>query len=104
MSKLATRHTIQKRYVETTVYFAINHIPQVDEATLERFLELVNATGNFGTITDQELLQKMGLLKKYVPETCEESLLILAELLGIYWPMTTNHLKISLPVMEEVNY
>ncbi|MEW5958993.1 MAG: hypothetical protein AB1801_14775, partial [Chloroflexota bacterium] len=76
----------------------------VDIPTLEKFLELVNATGNFGLITDQELFQKMGLLKKYIPETSEESLLIVAELLGIYWPMPTKNLRFSVPVMEEVNH
>ncbi|MBN1219343.1 MAG: hypothetical protein JXM69_10475 [Anaerolineae bacterium] len=74
---------INKRDVEATVTFALNNIPQADEATLERFLELVNANGNFGPISHQQLAHKMNLLKKYVPETCEYSLLALAELLGI---------------------
>lgn len=102
MSKTATRHKIQKRYVEATVYFTINHIPQADVSTLEKFLELINTNGNFGSITHQELLQKMGLLKKYIPETCEDSLMVLAELLGINWPMTTNTLDLSIPVMEDI--
>jgi hypothetical protein len=91
---------IHKRYVETTVFFAINNVPQVDEATLEKFLELINATGNFGSISDKQLLQKMWILKKHVPETCEYSLLTLAELLGICPPMTTDNLNI---LVEETN-
>jgi len=74
---------INKRYVETTVLFAINHIPQADQTTLEKFLELVNAAGNFGPISQQQLIHKMELLKKYMPGACEYSLLAVAELLGI---------------------
>jgi hypothetical protein len=77
---------INKRDVEATVLFAINNIPQTDEATLEKFLELVNASGNFGPISHQQLIHKMNLLKKYVPEACDYSLFTLTELLGIYWP------------------
>ena len=77
---------IDKRYVETTVLFAINHIPYADKTTLEKFLELVNATGNFGPISGEQLLHKMNLLKKYVPDICEYSLTMLAELLGLQWP------------------
>jgi len=73
MNLTPTRPTIHKRDVANTVYFAINYVPQIDGATLERFLELVNATGNFGTMTDLELFQKMGLLKKYIPATCERT-------------------------------
>lgn len=74
---------INKRDVAATVLFAINNVPHASEGTLERFLELVNATGNFGPVDHRELIHKMILLKKYVPETCDYSLLTLAELLGI---------------------
>jgi hypothetical protein len=94
---------IHKRHVAATVQFAINHIPQADAATLEKFLELVYVEGNFGSISVRELLQKMELLKKYIPATCETSLIILAELLGICWPMTTKNLNISIFTMEEIN-
>jgi len=102
MSTMAGQE-IHKRHVAATVQFAVNHIPQADEATLEKFLELVNVDGSFGSITARELLQKMCLLKKHIPATCEDSLMILAELLGIYWPMTTNNLNLSISAMEEVN-
>ncbi len=78
---------INKRDVAATVLFAINNLPHSDEATLERFLELVNATGNFGPVSHQELVQKMILLKKHVPETCDDTLLALADLLGIQIPI-----------------
>ena len=78
-----TDQEINKRDVAATVLFAINNIPHTNDETLERFLELVNATGNFGPVSHRELVHKMILLKKYVPETCDYSLLALAELLGI---------------------
>jgi hypothetical protein len=74
---------IKKRYVTETVLFAINNIPDVDRATLERFLELVNATGSFGMMTYDQILNKMRLTLKYVPNACSYSLRVLAELLEI---------------------
>jgi hypothetical protein len=68
-----------------------SNISQVDEATLERFLELVNTTGNFGSISEKQLVHKMDLLKKHVPDTCEYSLRALAELLGIHLPINKQH-------------
>jgi hypothetical protein len=97
-----TDQEINKRDVAATVLFAINNIPHTDEATLERFLELVNATGNFGPVSHRELVQKMILLKKYVPETCDYSLLALAELLGIRltgYSFENVHL-----LLKEINY
>ena len=81
---------INKRYVENTVFFVINNLPRADVMTLERFLELVNATGNFGYISHQQLIHKMNLLRKYVPGTCPYSLLALAELLGLELPTNIN--------------
>jgi hypothetical protein len=81
---------INKRHIEATVLFAINHVPHTDEATLEKFLELVNATGNFGAISHQQLVHKMRLLKKHIPNTCGFSLMALAELLDIQHPKTLN--------------
>lgn len=78
---------IDKRHIEATILFAIQHIPEVDVGTLELFLELVDATGgSFGSITDKQLLQKMIVLVKYVPGSCRYSLLMLAELLGVCLP------------------
>lgn len=78
--------TINKRHIEAAVMFAISHIPQVDATTLEKFLELVNINGNFGSLSDQQLLQNMALLVKHVPSVCGMSLLTLAELLGVCVP------------------
>ena len=94
---------IQKRHVAATVQFAVNNIPQVDGATLEKFLELVNVDGNYGSITTGELVKKMSLLKKYIPATCDDSLIILTELLGIYRPTTADNRHVSIFAMEEIN-
>ena len=80
---------IDKRHIEATILFAIQHIPETDVGTLERFLELIDATGSFGSITDRQLLQKMTVLVKYVPGSCRYSLLMLAELLGVCLPVET---------------
>ena len=93
---------INKRDVAATVLFAINNIPHANEETLERFLELVNATGNFGPISHRELIHKMILLKRFVPETCDTSLLALAELLGIQ--LTTRNFEIDHLLAKEINH
>jgi hypothetical protein len=93
---------INKRDVAATVLFAINNIPYTDEATLERFLDLVNATGNFGPVSHRELIQKMILLKKHVPQTCDYSLLTLAELLGIQF--TAHKFENAHLLLKEINH
>ena len=93
---------INKRDVAATVLFAINNIPAADEDTLVRFLELVNATGNFGPVSHQELIEKMILLKKYIPDTCDYSLLALSELLGIQISLSTTAKNNFLP--KEINH
>ena len=84
---ISAGYTINKRHIEAAVFFAISHVPQIDATTLEKFLELVNINGNFGTLSDQQLLQKMALLVKHVPNACGLSLLTLAELLGVCVPV-----------------
>ena len=85
-STIAPVDSIKKLYVKTTVEFAINNIPGVDQDTLEKFLELVNATGNFGPISEAEIIEKMNLIMKYIPGACGRSLLTVAELLDIRFP------------------
>jgi len=97
-----TDQEINKRDVAATVLFAINNVPHTDEATLERFLDLVNATGNFGPVSHRELIHKMILLKKYVPETCDYSLVALAELLGI--PLAAYNFKNGRLLLKEINH
>ena len=74
---------IQKRHVAAAVNFAIEYLPQADEPTLEKFLALVNISGSFGSISREQLHQKMGLLIKLMPDVCCYSLLVLIDLLGV---------------------
>ena len=83
---LAPIQAIKKLHVQNTVEFAVHHIPGVDEDTLEKFLELVNARGNFGEINEGEIIEKMNLIMKYIPGACARSLLTVAELLDIRFP------------------
>ena len=46
-------------------------------------MELVNANGNFGTISHEQILRKMDQVLKYIPNACGQSLLILMDLLEI---------------------
>jgi hypothetical protein len=77
---------IKKLHVKQTVEFAIHHIPDIDQGTLEKFLELVFATGNFGPISEAEIIEKMNQIMKFIPGACGRSLLTLAELLDIRFP------------------
>jgi len=74
---------IKKLHIKETVLFAINNIPQVDPTTLVQFLELVNANGSFGSMTPEQIGQKMRLVLKYIPKASTESLSVLADLLEI---------------------
>ncbi len=74
---------IKKLYLEEIILFATNHIPEVDSTTLERFLELVNAGGTFGTISHKQVVWRMNQVLKYTPDGCIRSLVILLDLLGI---------------------
>ena len=77
---------IKKLHVEQMVLFAINNIPEADSTTLQRFLELVNAGGTFGTISHRQIIKKMHVVLKYIPGACVHSLLILTDLLEIEVP------------------
>ncbi len=81
---------IDKRYIEAAAIFAINHLPQVDETTLTKFVDLINITGNFNAISHGRLIKKMNLLIHLVPGICKYSLCTLVELLDIYVPMNNS--------------
>ena len=86
MTNITLNKEVKKLHVETTVKFAINHIPNIDEPTLEKFLDLVNVNGNFGTITCEQILEKIQLIKKYIPNACEWSLNAVSDLLEVQFP------------------
>jgi hypothetical protein len=77
---------IKKLQVKETILFAINNIPEVDPPTLEKFLELINATGTFGALSHEQIMTRMLQTLRYVPGSCAQSLLILADLLEIEIP------------------
>ena len=85
---------IKKLHLEATINFAISHIPSVDQATLEKYLELVNINGNFGTISEVELLEKMELIMRFIPNACDHSLRTLGELLGVRFPVAVENSKV----------
>ena len=74
---------IKKLHLEAVVLFASCNIPEVDPTTLKQFLELVNTSGTFGSISHEQILKKMVMLLKYVPEACPHSLMVLLDLLEI---------------------
>lgn len=84
MGNLATStKEIKKLQLEQLVSFTIDNIPHADGPTLERFLELVHAGGTFGTISHEQILTKMRLVLKYIPNASVPSFLILMDLLDI---------------------
>ena len=76
-------HKIKKLHIQETIIFAGKNIPGVDQKTLEKLLELVNADGTHGIISQEKLLTKMRLILKYIPGVCVQSLVILADLLEL---------------------
>lgn len=92
------RQAIKKLHVKDTVTFAIKYVPEVDPTTLERFLELVNTDGNYGTISQEQLLTKICLALRYVPNVCLNSLLVITELLDVSLPLLTDdQAKVAFP-------
>ena len=87
------KNSIKKLYLEETILFAINNIPRVDTLTLKQFLELINAGGTFGSMTHDQILRKMRLLLKYVPDASVSSLLIVLDLLDIKTPYQLTPLR-----------
>ncbi|HMQ50457.1 MAG TPA: hypothetical protein PKD98_00035 [Anaerolineae bacterium] len=78
---------IDKQYISALVSFAIRHIPQADEQTLNKFLELLRTNGGFGSVTLEQLINTMRLTLKYVPQASASSLLTLLELIGAHCPL-----------------
>ncbi len=79
-------HEIKKIQVKEIVLFAINNIPEADSNTLKQFLELINAGGTFGSISHAQIIKKMHMVLRYIPQACVHSLLILTDLLEIELP------------------
>jgi hypothetical protein len=80
---VSTARKIKKYQVEMTVQFAMQNIPTIDRNTLEKFSELITATGNFGPVSEIEIIEKMNLIIRYIPGASVQSLQIVAELLDL---------------------
>ena len=80
---LQVENGFKKVHVADTVAFALENIPDIDQLTLEKFLHLLHTTGTFGLITPEQIINKMRLTLKYIPNACARSLVIIAELLEL---------------------
>ncbi len=78
-----TKQQISKQHIEAMVQFAVKYIPQIDEDTLSKLVDLIHITGNFNAISQQQLLRKINLMIHLIPGTCQYSLVTLIELLEI---------------------
>lgn len=74
---------IQKQDIRDAALFALECIPQVNEPTLEGFIELLYASGDTHRVTVQEVVLKMQDILYYSPEACPRSLMVVADLVGI---------------------
>ncbi len=85
MQNLTSTNTqgIKKLHLSETVAFANSYIPGIDQSTLDKLVELVNANGAHGCINQVQLIQKMQMILKYIPGTCVHTLLVLVDLLEI---------------------
>lgn len=77
---------IDKKLISGVALFAIRNVPDVDDFTLNKLLELVNTAGSFGSLTDSQLRLMISTLQKYVPHTCDRTLEIFVDLLTIHLP------------------
>jgi hypothetical protein len=80
-------HKIDKQHISAMITFALKNIPDTDEVTLKKLRELIHTGGSFGSITTGQLAYMMGLMKKYIPGTCDYSLLVIVDLLGVFLPL-----------------
>ena len=77
---------IKKLHIHDTAQFALESIPNMHRKTIELLIELINADGSHGFISQERLMVKMRHILKYIPGTCTHSLMILVDLLEIPLP------------------
>ena len=80
------RNRFSFQYVAGAAKFAEKHIHGIDQKTMRWLVELVEVSGSSGWVTEYDLLEKMRLLRKYVPGSCQYSMLVLADLLELNLP------------------
>ena len=78
---LPTNQKIKKSQIIEAVLFAIDTMPEVDRATLETFLALVDSNITSEAISKVQLIGLMNLTLRYHPNAHPDSLLVLVALL-----------------------
>jgi hypothetical protein len=86
------RSKLNFQYIVGAADFAVKHVQGIDRRTMRWLVELVEVSGDGGWITEGELLEKMRLLRKYIPGSCQYSMLVLAELLELNLPQVASSL------------
>lgn len=74
---------LKKLQVKEMVLFAIENLPQLDQPTLEQFLELIDSEDSYSYISAREMASKMQLMLRHIPDACPHSLRTLASLLDV---------------------
>ncbi len=80
------RNKLSFQYIAGAADFAVKHVQGIDRKTMRWLVELIEVSGEGGWISEGELLEKMYLLRRYVPGSCRYSLLVLADLLELNLP------------------
>lgn len=78
--------TVKKLDIKEAALFAIQNIPQVDPISLERFVDLINVGSSHGCLSFEQLIAKVRLANRYLPNLCPYSLFILMDIVGMPLP------------------
>ena len=74
---------LKQAQVKEMILFAMTYLPQLDQTTLNQFMQLIDDEDIYGYISARELANKMQLILKHIPNACHHSLETLAELLDV---------------------
>ena len=78
---------IDRDQVTSLAVFVMNNIPDMDQYSLKKFLELMNTGPGSGWVSNKQLIATRNLLLKHNPRICTHSLAVLFEHLEIYLPL-----------------
>ena len=79
-----TECMIDKSHLSAMAIFAINNVPHTDKFTLNKFLEVINTTGSFGSLSLDQIVTIMQWMIKNLPNVKKRSFLTLIELLSAW--------------------
>jgi hypothetical protein len=74
---------LSKYEVRKMVTFALNHLPQLDENTLESFMDRINANYGTGRIKPHELASQIQRTGRFYSQACPYTLQVLADLIDV---------------------